>query len=412
MSVLRTPMTPFVSHHAARATRFASIALCAALVLSACSPEPVPKAPNAGPTISGSTIRFPKRPEGIRTEVGQEAGSTALTVPGRLAWDEDRTVRIHSPFAGRVIKPLVQVGDAVSAGQPIALLASADFGSALADARRAETDLKLADDNLARQRELYDAGIVPLKELRAAEAERSRADIEVQRARSKMRQEGGASGPNYTLRAPVKGVVVERTINPGQELRAENETALFVVTDPTRMWAWLDAPERAVPQLAALLPGTPLRIRSTAWGELEFASELLRKEDSIDPELRTFRMRAAVSNPERKLKAGMFVTATFPAPAESAGQLVEHVPMSAVLLIDGKRFVFVQDSDSSFSRTEVKVVSEQAGRAALLGLQKGQRVVTEGTLYLQQILSRNGDPAGQRSAAPPPGAGAAAEGQK
>jgi len=86
--------------------------------------------------------------------------------------------------------------------------------------------------------------------------------------------------------------------------------------------------------------------------------------------------------------------------------------MSAVLLIDGKRFVFVQDSDSSFSRTEVKVVSEQAGRAALLGLQKGQRVVTEGTLYLQQILSRNGDPAGQRSAAPPPGAGAAAEGRK
>jgi len=387
------------------------IALIAAMVLAACSAEPPPKAPDSNPTITGSTIQFPRRPEGIRSEVGQEAGSIAVSVPGRLAWDEDRTVRIQSPFAGRVIKPLVQVGDAVSAGQPIALLSSADFGSALADSRRAETDLKLADDNLTRQRELHDAGIVPLKELRSAEAERSRADIEVQRARSKMRQEGGASGPNFTLRAPVKGVVVERSINSGQELRPEQDTALFVVTDPTRMWAWLDAPERIVPQLAPLPAGTPLRIRSTAWGELEFDAQLLRKEDTIDPDLRTFRMRASVANPDRKLKAGMFVIATFPTPEDSAGQLVEHVPMSAVLLIDGKRHVFVQDSDSTFSRIEVKVISEQAGRAAVLGLKQGQRVVTEGTLYLQQILSRNGNPAGARST-PAPAPGAAAEGRK
>lgn len=366
-----------------------------ALLLTACSPETPPKAAEPGPAIQGTTIRFAGRPEGIRSEAALDAGTTALNIPGRLAWDEDRTVRVHSPFAGRVVRPLAQVGDTVRAGQPLAELVSSEFGQAVAEARRAETDLGLADDNLGRQRELHEAGLIALKELRAAEAERSRADIEAQRARTRLRQTGSAGAGNYTLRAPIAGVVVERSINPGQELRSDQDSpALFVVTDPTRLWAWLDAPERNLPQLSAMPAGTPLRIRSAAWGDAEFDAQLVRKEDAIDPELRTFRLRAAVANAQRKLKSGMFVTATFPAPGESAGIQVEHVPLSAVILMDGKRHVFVQTDDNSFTRTPVQVLTEQAGRAAVTGLKPNQRVVTEGNLYLQQILSRNGDPGG------------------
>ncbi|MCX7203252.1 MAG: efflux RND transporter periplasmic adaptor subunit [Burkholderiales bacterium] len=156
------------------------------------------------------------------------------------------------------------------------------------------------------------------------------------------------------------------------------------------MWAWLDAPERTLPKLSAMPTGTSLRIRSAAWGDTEFEGQLVRKEDAIDPELRTFRLRASVGNAQRKLKSGMFVTATFPAPGESAGMKVEHVPLSAVILMDGQRHVFVQNDDSSFTRQQVQVIAEQAGRASVTGIKPGERVVTEGNLYLQQILSRNG----------------------
>jgi cobalt-zinc-cadmium efflux system membrane fusion protein len=69
---------------------------------------------------------------------------------------------------------------------------------------------------------------------------------------------------------------------------------------------------------------------------------------------------------------------------------VEHVPLSAVILMDGQRHVFVQNDDSSFTRQQVQVIAEQAGRASVTGIKPGERVVTEGNLYLQQILSRNG----------------------
>jgi multidrug efflux pump subunit AcrA (membrane-fusion protein) len=165
-----------------------------------------------------------------------------------------------------------------------------------------------------------------------------------------------------------------------------------VVTDPTRLWAWLDAPESALPQLAPMARGTPLALHSGAWGTREFEARLLRTEDAIDATSRTFRLRAEVANPERLLKSEMYVTATFPLPPGTADRPVEHVPVTAVLLVDGRQQVFVADADGGFTRTEVSVVREMPGRVAVTGLAPGQRVVVEGNLFLQQILARGNAP--------------------
>lgn len=381
-------MTDAPSPGRAAARRLASVAL--AVLVAACTAEPPPPAPDPGPSLSGTTVRFPKRVEGIRTETVQDAGTTTLSLPGRLAWDEDRTVRVFAPFGGRVVTPIARVGDTVKPGQPLAEIAAPEFGQATADARRAETDQALAEETLERQRELHGAGLVPAKDVREAEAALARARIERQRTQARLAQLGAAAaGPNYVLRAPIAGVVVERAINPGQEVRADGgDKALYVITDPTRLWAWLDAPESALPSLAALPAGAPLALHSGAWGTREFAAILVRSEDAIDPATRTFRLRAAVANPERRLKSEMFVTATFPLPEGQADRPIQHVPTPAVLLIDGRQQVFVADPDGGFTRTEVTVVHELPGRVAVLGLQPAQRVVVEGNLFLQQILAR------------------------
>jgi membrane fusion protein, heavy metal efflux system len=374
---------------------FARACACAVVgALAACSAEAPPAAPDPGPSISGTTIRFPGRVEGLRTEPVQDAGSTTLSLPGRLAWDEDRTVRVFSPFAGRVIKPLVQVGDPVRAGQPLVEVAAPEFGQATADARKADAEYTLADDTLKRVRELNEAGLVPTKDVREAEAGVARAGIERQRTQARLAQLGaGSGGSNYVLRAPIAGVVVERSINAGQELRSDGgDKPLYVITDPSRLWAWLDAPESALQQLASVAPGTALKLSSGAWSGREFGARLLRKEDAIDATSRTFKLRATVENPERLLKAEMFVTATFPLPEGATDQPIEHLPTSAVLLVDGIQTVFVADADGGFTRIPVKVVNELPGRVGVTGLEPGQRVVVEGNLYLQQILVRGVTP--------------------
>jgi cobalt-zinc-cadmium efflux system membrane fusion protein len=208
------------------------------------------------------------------TEVVKAGDPPELRLTGRLAWDEERTVRLFPAFAGRVVRILVKPGDSVQQGQALALLASPDFGQAQADARRAQADYALADRNFSRLRELHANGVAARKDLQSTEAEHARAESELQRALAKIRLQGGgneAVDQSFSLRSPIAGMVVERNINPGQELRQDlqlsNAPAMFVVTDPRRLWVLLDATER---DLAELRIGAAVALHSSAFPEATF----------------------------------------------------------------------------------------------------------------------------------------------
>src|SRR5262249_45751823 len=154
---------------------------------------------------------------------------------------------------------------------------SPDFGQAQADARRAETDFALSEKSLARVRELEENGVAPRKELQSAEADHARARAELQRARGRVRLYGARSDSidqAYTLSSPITGLVVERNINPGQELRPDQmlgNPALFVVTDPEYLWVILDANERDLP---AIKLGQIITIRSPVYRDEDFSARV------------------------------------------------------------------------------------------------------------------------------------------
>ncbi len=171
------------------------------------------------------------------------------------------TTRLFTPFAGRVTKILVEAGQSIEAGTPLAAIASPDFGQAQADARRTATDFALAERTVARLRELSQHGAAAQKDLQAAEAELDRARLEKQRTAERLGLYGAAEdvAQSYVLKSPIAGVVVEKNINPGAELRPDQMLAgtpqlaapLFVITDPTKFWIQIDVPERDYPRLRA-----------------------------------------------------------------------------------------------------------------------------------------------------------------
>jgi cobalt-zinc-cadmium efflux system membrane fusion protein len=314
------------------------------------------------------------------------SGPLQLRLTGRLVWDENRTVRMYPPFAGRVVQILVKVGERVAKGQTLAKLASPDFGQAQADARRAQSDFALAEKNLNRLRELNAAGVSSRKDLAAAEADYARADAERARAMAKVNLYGAGDDSvdqTFSLASPIDGVIVERNINPGQELRTDlqlaNTPAMFVITDPTRLWVQLDAAEN---QLAALRSGKKIALRTAAWPDEIFSATLDNISDFIDPATRTVKVRGTVENRERKLKGEMFVTAEL----EEAATADLQVPERALLLAGGSYFVFVEEKPGRYSRQEVKVDAVRDGVASVSsGVKLGQKVVIEGNLFLHRV---------------------------
>ena len=373
--------------HVSCTSFFHSLAVLVLLAsLNACSKAPASvEAP--GPQISGNTIRLPANSpiaQHLLTEPVVAGRASTLSLPAHLVWDEDHTSRITSPIAGHLSQILVQVGAHVSANQTLAYMSSPDLGSAQTEAARAQADLSQAEHNQARTQELAEAGVVARKDMEQAQTDLVRARAEASRTRLHLKSLGAAStvDQHFALRSPIAGVVVERNTNPGMEWRPDQPGApLFVVSDPTYLWAWIDAPEQAI---GLLHPNAKVVLRSSAWPQETFEAQIDFVGDALDPVSRTMKVRARLRNTKRLLKGEMYVTAELT--SQTHGTL--NVPASAVFLQDAAQQVFVRLADGRYERRTITPVERNDQWVSIAdGLNKGDEVVVDGALYLQKMIN-------------------------
>ena len=365
-----------------------ALTACAMLVvtlLAGCSEAPAPAAQPAAPIVQGNQLRFTAgHPQLALLGLTAAAPVKTITVelPARLVWNEERTQRIYPAFAGRVMAIKADVGQAVKPGSLLAQLASPDFGMAQADTMKAQADSRLTQKSLTRQRELFEAGIIARKDLEQSEADAARSQAEVSRAAARTRLYGGGSAVNQqlALNATINGIVVERNLNPGQEVRPDQSgpgvPALFVVTDPSSLWVQIDARESEV---GTLQPGASFELVVPTLPGEKFEGRVKAAADFIDPATRTIKIRGVINNADRKLKAEMLATARVERTV-GAGVII---PAGAVVLRGIVHVVFVQTEPGVFERREV-TLSYQGPKdiAVSRGLEVGEEVVTENTLLL------------------------------
>jgi cobalt-zinc-cadmium efflux system membrane fusion protein len=252
--------------------------------------------------------------------------------------------------------------------------------------RRAEQDYALAQKNLRRIRDLYAAGVTPQKDLQTAQADVARMAAERQRAEAKLKLYGKANivDQQLALKSPVEGVVVERNLNPGQELRpdAQGDKALFVVSDPSQLWFVLDVTEK---DIGAIKQGTEVRIASTSLGDDRISGRIDHVADVVDPQTRTVKARGSIQSADERLKAEMYIVAKVHVPA-TTGFLV---PARAVYLRGEQYFVFVDDGNGRYTRRAVLAgpISADGKQVILEGLAADQRVVVDGNLQLERLLA-------------------------
>ncbi len=257
------------------------------------------------------------------------------------------------------------------------------MGGLQADLQRAQAGRERARKQASRAGELVEHGVAPRKDLESAQADLAQADADYARAASRL----GALGAGIhevdeglPLRASIAGTVVERRINPGQEIRPDMDKPLFVVTDPTTLWLQLDVPEG---DIGYFQTGQKVEFTVSAWPGQRFQARVIQVADFVDADKRTLTVRARVDNRERKLKGEMFASGLVGKPA--AGGV--EVPDAAVILIGQKQYVFVEAGRGRFQRRLVSGEVRNDRRTLIRdGLQAGEKVVTEGALLLQQML--------------------------
>ncbi len=342
----------------------------------------------ADPASEPNRLRYPAdapQLSSIRTIV---VNATTLPlgepVNARIAYDENRTARISSPIAGRIVSLKGLPGDRVKRGTVLALIDAPELHAASADVEKARSDEGRKRLALERARLLLEGGVLPRKDLELAQSEFEQAESELRRASLRLRNLApGAVNPleGYPLRAPLDGVITERQANPAMEVRPDLAGPLYILTDSSRLWVLIDLPER---DLAKVRPGKLALVETDAWPNETWDARIERVGEVVDPVTRRIQVRCSIENRGDRLKPEMFARVTL---LGDANDQAVRVPNSAIITQGIYTQVFVEVATGVFERRRVSLRLQDRDFAYLGGeVSAGERIVVAGALLLNSEL--------------------------
>ncbi len=318
-----------------------------------------------------------------------------LETTAAVDFDNDQATSVLAPFSGPVSRLLVSQDDEVSKGQPLAIVDSPDFATAISgyqkalatartNRRLADLDQDLVQHNGVSQREYEQAQT----DATNAEADRDAAlkalvslNVPSQTIEA-IRQGKTVSAPEGIIHSPVAGRVVEKLITPGQLLQA-GTTPCFTVADLSRVWVMA---RLFGSDLSAVSVGDPAEV-VTGVDAHNFPGKVDKISALVDPDTRAVAVRVVVDNSQHALRKQMYVRVLIHSHDESSGLLI---PISAVLRDDENLpFVYVAQSDGSFARRQITIGSRVSDQYEVpTGLRAGDQIVVSGGLFVQFMQSQ------------------------
>lgn len=369
--------------------------ICAlALPLAACggsAPADSAASKAAAAPAAGYFVVPPEQLAHIQVvSVTKATWATTVRTTGTVDWDNDHTTQAITQVSGPITRIVVDAGANVKAGDPLLYVASPDITNAVSAYRKAKNRMDLAQRNLDRSKDLLDRKAIAQRDFEAAQADYNDAETDVQTALEALKifgvseadlddaaHQNSAIRPELPMRAPISGTVVQKLVLPGQVIQA-GTTIAYVISDVSKVWVQGRIYEHDVnaikvgDQAEAHHPALP----TTFPGTVAYIDRL------VDPATRTILVRIVTPNVGGLLKKDMFLDVVI---HDRAQRDVLTVPVGAVLYDEqNSPFVYQQVETGKFAQRLVKVGSQQADQIEILeGLNAGDRVVSQGSLFLQ-----------------------------
>jgi len=314
----------------------------------------------------------------------------AVHTTGTVDWDADHTTQAITQVNGPITRIVVDTGDKVKANDPLLFVSSPDVANAVSAFRKARNREVLAKRIVDRMKDLLARGAVAGKDEESAEADYNDAMTDVQTSLQALRifgitkqeidqaeQQGSVISTELAVRAPIAGVVVQKLVNPGMLIQA-GATVCFMLSDVTTVWVQGHIFDRDLPLVRI---GDPVEETNPASAHT-FHGTVNYVGAFVDPATRTTPVRIVTHNIDGLLKKDMFVEAVI---ATSTRSSVLAVPVAAVLRDDkNEPIVYVETEPGKFAQRSVEIGTQQDGLVAVSsGLQKSDRVLADGSLFLQ-----------------------------
>jgi len=318
--------------------------------------------------------------------VAQAPLERVLRFSGAVAYNAYTTTPVITQVGGPVSRIVVTPGEHVTPGQPLLYVASPDYSQTRSAYIKARDAFQLADKFYKRAQDLYAHQAIAQADLDQAESNRTQAQADLQSSEQAIRVLGipnpesvltAPPAAELPLLAPLAGEIVERLCSPGELLQAGG-TQCFTLSDMNTVWVLVNVYQN---DIAYVHVGEDVTIDNETYpgvirGKIQYVAP------ALDPTTRTLPARIEASNPGERLKKDMYVTAEV-----RAGTIANALaaPDAAILRdTENMPYVYLQTGSNQFARRMVTIGDSKDGKTQILsGLQAGDKIVGDGSLFLQ-----------------------------
>lgn len=307
-------------------------------------------------------------------------GSAEIVAPVVISYDPARVALVTARASGVARQVTAEVGHLVHAGSTLAIIESSAVSGDQSRLVAARSRISTLEENYRRTAELEQKGIVARKELLAARQEVRDATAEMEALQASLHGVGAGSGSGgrYAVKAPVSGVITQRTVSPGRMVDAQ--TALFEIVDTSSMWAEIAVPEA---ELATVRAGLKVVITVDGLSGREYRGTIASIATLLDPQSRTARARVKLANPGGLLRANMYGQARIAAGRTHASAAV---PRDAIQRARSVKLAFVKLGANEFEARRVQLASDHGSGEMVeiaSGVEVGEEVVVAGSFLLK-----------------------------
>lgn len=280
------------------------------------------------------------------------------------------TIEVRARLEGDIAAVYVREGERVREGQLLARFEASEEASARASAEAdrvaARGDLQTAQWNHEQSQELYKAGAISERDLRASEQAVASARARLAAAESRVRA-ASSTERDTRVTSPTSGVIASRNVEADEHVA--RGAVMFVVVRSDVLELTAAVPARRANDLVAGLP-----VRFTA-DNRDFTGIVARVSPTIDPATRSVTAYVRVPNADGALKGGTF----------ASGRVIGRTKTGAIVVPapalrqgrDGAPFVYrINGSTIEIARVELGIVDESSGQAEVTtGLAAGDKVI-------------------------------------
>ena len=300
-----------------------------------------------------------------------------IKVPGRLAFNAEKSKVLSARAPGRVERIYAFDGAEVNIGSPVVELYSPEFISAQQEYLLSSKTARVLESTKTMSDLLGDARIT-----QQAAANRMR-NLGAGDADIRSIEATGRTQNNLIMRAPLKGVVVKRNVEPGSAVASGDVIA--TLADPKQLWFLGNVFEQ---DFRFVKPGQKMVLQVEAYPGKEFVAYANYVAPTVDPQTRALFIRADIENNDDLLRPDMYASAKLT--TGMADAIV--VPQTAVVRIREMRYVIIKVGDEAYRRLPVKGYDLNSKTFAITdGVEPGARILAEGAVLLNDRFAKQED---------------------